>query len=429
MVNLQTNSLKFKIIAGFAFIFIAVFIFGVLVATSLGRVIEDYRDAQTFMKKQTHPIAHLRADLLKATMPVNDFLTTMNYDEIDQFDKARTDIDREFTLLKKNVTNQRTRGFIVDAEKLWIKARVQGVSILSARFSSVDNSSGMRMDRFDELIESSIAKLDRAEARLTEKVEKRLQSARRFRGLANIFIIVIWILTPTISVIAALWVVKIVLGPIASLQKGAQFIANGDLEHDFTFEASDEYEMLASEFNIMAQQLKKSRDALHELAIHDGLTELFNHREFQRLLRHEIERSKRTKKPISLLFLDIDNFKNYNDTFGHKQGDNALKIVAGILKEQVRQIDVAARYGGEEFAIILPGTAATKASAIAERIRKAVNTQPFIVNEKMNQLSVSIGIAEFPETAEKAGDLIEAADLALYSAKKTGRDRVCVQPK
>ncbi|MCK4268015.1 MAG: diguanylate cyclase, partial [Actinomycetia bacterium] len=388
MVNLQTNSLKFKIIAGFAFIFIAVVIFGVLVATSLGQVIEDYRDAQTFMKKQTHPIAHLRADLLKATMPVNDFLTTMNYDEIDQFDKDKTAIDREFTLLKKNVTNQRTRGFIVDAEKLWIKARVQGVSILSARFSSVDNSSGTRMDRFDGLIESSIAKLDRAEARLAEKVEKRLQSARRFRGLSNIFIIFISILTPTISVIAALWLIKIVLSPIASLQKGAQFIANGDLEHDFAFQASDEFEVLAEEFNIMARRLKENRDSLHELAIQDGLTELFNHREFHRLLRQEIERSKRSKKPVSLLFLDIDNFKKYNDTFGHKQGDSALKIVANILQEQVRQIDVAARYGGEEFAIVLLGTIAEKASFIAERIREAISAQPFIVKEEVNQLSV-----------------------------------------
>ncbi len=429
MVNLQTNSLKFKIIAGFAVIFIAVVIFGVLVATSLGRVIGDYRDAQAFMKKQAHPIAHLRADLLKAAMPVNDFLNTMNYDEIDQFDKDRTDIDREFTLLKKNVTNQRTRGFIVDAETIWIKARVQGVSILSARYSSVDNSSNMRMERFERLIESSIVKLDRAEARLAEKVEKRLQSAKRFLGLANIFIIVIWILTPTILVIAALWLIKIVLSPIASLQRGAKEIASGDLNHDFAFRSSDEFEQLAREFNVMAMRLKENRDALHELAIQDGLTELYNHREFQRLLRHEIERSRRTKKPVSLLFLDIDNFKNYNDTFGHKQGDSALKIVAGILKEQVRQIDVAARYGGEEFAIILTGTAAKKASTTAERIRKAVSTQPFIVNEEVNQLSVSIGIAEFPENAEKAGDLIEAADLALYTAKRNGRDRVCIQSK
>ncbi len=429
MKRLPTNSLIFKIIAGFTFILLSVLLFGFVVELLLGQVIEDYEDAEFNMRKQTHPIAHLKADLLKAHIPVGDFLTTSNYDEIDQFDKSRTEIDREFTLLKKNTSNQRTLGFIVDAEKTWTKARVQGSSILSARYSSFDSASAERMRVFDNLIDSSIVKLDRAEARMVEKVEKLHQSAKRFRGYANIFIIIIWILTPTISIIAALWLVKIVLNPIASLQNGARFIADGDLEHDFAFQASDEYEVLAEEFNIMARRLKQNRDSLHELATQDGLTELFNHREFHRLLRQEIERSKRSKKPVSLLFLDIDNFKNYNDTFGHMQGDNALRIVANILMEQVRQIDVAARYGGEEFAIVLPDTAAKKASVIAERIREAISIQPFIVKEEVNQLSVSIGIAEFPENAEKAADLIEAADLALYTAKRNGRDRVCIQSK
>ncbi len=426
MFRIQTNSLKFKIFSGLSFIFLSVVLFGVIVATSLGRVTSDFENATELTQQKINPVLSLQNKMLKAAKPINNFLINGEDDKIEAFVRSRTQIDNAFTLMKKNTGNEETLKFIEESEKAWTKASVQGLSITNSRYSYYDKSAGTLMKQFDDSIEKAVFKLDRVETILSKEVEAQLDNARRERGLTNFLIGVIWILTPAVSIMTGFWLLRVILRPIASLQEGARRIGQGDLDHHLSIQANDEFRDLADDFNAMAKHLKKSQNALHQLAIHDGLTGLYNHQEFQRLLRQEFERSKRSKNPISLLFLDIDNFKQFNDTFGHKQGDIALEIISKLISEQVRQIDTSARYGGEEFAVILPATKATEATTIAERIREAVSAQPFIVKGKVHQLSVSIGISEYPVDADNPGDLIEAADLALYTAKRNGRDRVCL---
>ncbi len=163
-----------------------------------------------------------------------------------------------------------------------------------------------------------------------------------------------------------------------------------------------------------------------KLAFTDPLTELFNHRYFQETLAHEFIRARRYAKPLSLMVIDIDFFKKFNDTHGHLVGDKVLRHVATIFKSSVReQIDTVARYGGEEFAVILPETHLDGARLFAERIRSKVEQSR--VNHEGQELCVtlSIGVScSLVTQCEKTSDLIEAADIALYRAKDSGRNKV-----
>ena len=161
------------------------------------------------------------------------------------------------------------------------------------------------------------------------------------------------------------------------------------------------------------------------LAQHDGLTDLFNHRAFVETLGTEIDRARRIDGPVSLIMADIDNFKRYNDAHGHPQGDRLLRHIARILRENTRQRDIVARYGGEEFVIILPVTGRYGARRVAESIRAAVERAPFEGEDKSGPVTITLGVAVFPEDAASAEQLIQRADDALYRGKSQGKNRVC----
>lgn len=165
---------------------------------------------------------------------------------------------------------------------------------------------------------------------------------------------------------------------------------------------------------------------LRKISLTDSLTELYNRRFFQDRMNEEIERARRHSHPVSLIMLDIDDFKNYNDTYGHLAGDEALRLTASIIKSSVRNIDLVVRYGGEEFAVILPLTETMSARDIAERIRTGVSGR-FFPDDSMRtsvRLTVSLGIASFPIHAGNMIELVGNADKALYLAKVSGKNKV-----
>ena len=171
----------------------------------------------------------------------------------------------------------------------------------------------------------------------------------------------------------------------------------------------------------------KSRDFEHQykLATVDGLTDLYNHRYFQDTLKQQIETSRRYSSNVSLIIIDIDFFKKFNDTYGHQAGDAVLKQVAQVLKKNVRTSDVVCRYGGEEMSIILPNTNYKEARINAERICKAVAETKFKLNATdESNVTISLGVSTFPEHGEIPKDLIETADRGLYRAKENGRNQV-----
>ena len=162
------------------------------------------------------------------------------------------------------------------------------------------------------------------------------------------------------------------------------------------------------------------------LAITDGLTQLINHKQFQTQLSKEIERSRRYKRPLSLLILDIDHFKSFNDTYGHQVGDLVLREISRCIQSVLRINDQAARYGGEEFAVIIPETTEQGALATAERIRTKIESYVITSGTDKLRVTVSIGAATYPLHADNQQALIADADTALYHAKESGRNQSCL---
>ena len=174
------------------------------------------------------------------------------------------------------------------------------------------------------------------------------------------------------------------------------------------------------------RRLEEANRRLAQLAITDGLTGLFNHRYFHERLAKEVERSNRTGLPLSLLMIDVDHFKHYNDLNGHPAGDTVLRTVAQILTDGRRLNDAVSRYGGEEFTVLLVDTPAEAATQVAEQLRRRVEQEPFVNGEAQpgRRLTISLGVACYPDHALTAEDLVSAADTALYAAKHGGRNRV-----
>ena len=177
----------------------------------------------------------------------------------------------------------------------------------------------------------------------------------------------------------------------------------------------------------LAKYIVKSRDLeyTYALATTDGLTELYNHRYFQEQMLQNIENGKRYNKPFSLIMIDIDFFKKFNDTYGHQSGDAVLRQVAQILKKNVRSSDIVCRYGGEEMSVILTNTNKADALVTAQKICKAVSEHPLkLVNGNDVQVTISLGVASYPDDGDTPQAMIKFADDCLYKAKENGRNQV-----
>ena len=245
----------------------------------------------------------------------------------------------------------------------------------------------------------------------------------------------------------ALRVTRAAVGPIHALSEGARRISEGQLDVQISpIPTEDELALLTRTFNQMADELRRKRtdivqanerlrqqndelqaanEVLGQLSITDGLTKLHNHRFFQDFLTREIKRSARSGEPLSVLLIDIDDFKRLNDQLGHAAGDELLVRLAEILNDNVRDSDLVARYGGEEFVILAPNTDQPGATLLAEKVRQGVDSASFIMDDTMRltKMTVSIGVNTYIGNRK---DFFQGADEALYRAKAEGKNCVMV---
>lgn len=257
---------------------------------------------------------------------------------------------------------------------------------------------------------------------------------RAFRDLALLAIAALLVLAAA----SAYRLGRLIVRPLDRLIVGASEVAAGDLAVDLPETGRGEVASLTRVFNHMVSRLREGRreldtindmlrqknEELERLSVTDSLTGLANHRALMHRLEAETTRYGRTRREFSVLMADVDDFKQYNDAFGHPAGDEVLRKVGAILRDLTRAVDCVARYGGEEFAIIMPETGGVGAAQVAERIRARVAADDF----PGRRVTLSIGVAEFPLDADSPQTIIAAADEALYRAKRAGRDRVELRP-
>lgn len=310
------------------------------------------------------------------------------------------------------------RQLIDAASREWRQAR-------SLIVPAAGQPAGTRRARFAFHVESAAALLEQLYVPAREEMDRSRSAAQaaRNRSLGATFIAFVAALV--VSLFAAVRIASPIVADIGSLRRGAARLSGGELSYRVSDLRNEELGDLGAAFNAMAERIEKDQKALAELATRDGLTGLLNRREFLRLLREELERSRRYGHACAVVLIDLDRFKTVNDSWGHPAGDAVLRAVAERLLNEARPSDRVCRHGGEEFALLLPETPSQGAATAAERIRAAIGAVPVPVSQERSiAVSASFGVAIFPGDGADEQSLVAAADRALYAAKEGGRNRV-----
>ncbi len=252
-------------------------------------------------------------------------------------------------------------------------------------------------------------------------------SAAAYRPLDEARARLLLLMVPLVGLVllTSVVVARGLLRPVLRLSEAAKDISAGFLEVSLPVSGSDELAELTRTFNEMAVRLRESQKSLEALAITDGLTGLYNRRHFENTVQKELRLSERDGRSFSLLLLDLDHFKAFNDRWGHTEGDAELQRVAAAITESIRATDMGFRYGGEELVVMLYSCPKDNAAGVAETIRQAVVAPAALPGAVEGRTAtVSIGVATFPEDGRDVRALVDAADAAMYAAKAEGRNRV-----
>jgi diguanylate cyclase (GGDEF)-like protein len=295
----------------------------------------------------------------------------------------------------------------IPADALQVLSEKEGMTVLYQRADGQEIVGTLR--HIPKLRWAAVAELPRAEA---------FRTVAQLRRLTAFTLIALFAGVALITYMLGMLIVR----PLARLTSAAAKVATGDLNVELPVGGSGEVGYLSQAFaNLVARLRERESQAdLERLSITDALTGLYNRRHLMGTLASEVQRTRRLRRGFSVLLVDVDRFKQYNDTYGHLAGDTALVKIADILRKATRGVDCVARYGGEEFLVLLLEATISTAGVVAERIRSRVAEESF----DGGSVTVSIGIAECPSHGDTAEDLIASADAAMYQAKSDGRNRV-----
>lgn len=284
-----------------------------------------------------------------------------------------------------------------------------------------------------EVIGSSIS-INIDNLKLTLITEQNIEEAfSSIEKIKNIYLLIMAIISMLV-LFTAIYISRMITRPIGLLADKLEALGNGEHHVQTTeIKSNDEIGSLSKSFDKMSLKLnnankdiQKKNKQLEDLSNRDGLTGLYNHRYLSTTLESEFDRSSRYNLPLSCILLDIDFFKSINDTYGHLFGDVVLKGVATIIKDYSRKSDIASRYGGEEFVILLPNTELDQAQILAVKLFEAISSAEYADDTNKVSIKVSIGLSSFHDQLEKYTDLLAEADKAMYEAKNSGRNKICV---
>jgi diguanylate cyclase (GGDEF)-like protein len=249
----------------------------------------------------------------------------------------------------------------------------------------------------------------------------------RFR--AQVFLMAL--VLASLFLVPALLFARAIVRPLEELSRVSRRIRSGKPGLEVKDRAGGELGEFIQTFNSMSISLKESLEEIQAhseqmrvMTITDPLTGHYNRRYIEDYLSRELELSVRTGEPLTVLMIDLDRFKDFNDTYGHIAGDEALKQLADLLVQNVRKTDVVSRYGGEEWIVCLSHTGREGGKKIAEKLREATEKNILLLKGEETRITISIGLATAPQDGSSFEEIVEAADAAMYAAKESGRNRV-----
>lgn len=414
-IGLGTMLVPFLLLAGGALI-------------SFEGAIDSFDKQDNIGREELFPLATIEGLLIEISGLVTARVAGDNPDISASFEQKSAEINYNFNIILAHPSQLPERNkSILRIQEEWGELEFLGLVIVNSQHQSQNANQRSQNLQFQLKLQAILRNVQELNYRLIAfQNTENLTQAQRVRERVRLLVAIIFLLALTIAIIFAYALSRSILVPLHHLQEGVKRLGQGNFAYRIKIRTQDEFAHLANTFNLMAAGLEQSQKDLERLATLDGLTEVYNRREFNRWLTVEIERAKRDHHSVSLIMLDIDHFKQLNDTYGHPAGDAALCCIAQLLRRTVRPGDIVSRYGGEEFAIILPNASPEDCEMVAHRICSEIAVLPIrILNEDRVQLTASLGFASFPNDVNAKEDLLSRADQALYRAKQTGRNRVC----
>ncbi len=367
------------------------------------------------------PVGEVRELLFQVSLPVTNHIISSNAAERDKYIELKAQINQvlqdavdaktdEIGLVNKEIIKQ--------AYIEWQTAMIQADNLVFLRDEITDEEATHLFNRFDHHLGVAIAEVILYHQNINQAIiNKRASVDKHLKDVRYISIVII-IIAFLVSAIIIVFFIKNVVLPLQLIEKGAMQFGQGDFSRRIAISSRNELGKLAVTFNSMA-------DKLEDIATRDGLTNLLNKKAILKVLESELARAKRHNSSLSLMMLDLDYFKNINDTYGHQAGDMVLVTATELIDKYVRGIDYVGRYGGEEILIVLPDTSETESVEIAERIRRSLASTPIAVSETVFvNVTLCVGIAMFPADGTDESALLNHADQAMYHAKGAGRNQV-----
>ena len=367
------------------------------------------------------PVGEVRELLYQVSLPVTTHLISSNAEEKVKYIRLKDQINQilqEIVETKTDAISLAHKEIIKQANMEWRAASVYADNLVLLRDEINDEQATQLFNQFDHHLGVALAEVTLYHQNIIQAIINKEDSVDKHLKDVRYISIIIIIIAFLVSAIIIVLFIKNVVIPLQIIEKGAEQFGHGDFSHRIEIEPRNELGKLAVTFNSMA-------DKLEEIATRDGLTGLLNKKAILQVLDSELMRARRHDSTLSLMMLDLDYFKNINDTYGHQAGDTVLVTATELIDKPVRGIDHVGRYGGEEIVIVLPDTSETESVEIAERIRRSLASTQIVVSEfNFVSVTVSIGIAIFPMDGADKDALLNNADQAMYHAKAEGRNRV-----
>ncbi len=386
-------------------------------------VVGDYQDVARREHELLLPIRNLQLLMLQVEVPLEEYLVDGALAKMDEFRALRQQVETTYPRILPQLDGE-LAGLVQRSRDDWTALDHSVADLVAAKATGNASALLEAQSHFDSMQAAAHDKLQAASALIERDIE------RDYRGAALGFERSEWIagiaavLSLLLMAVGITLFYRTIINSIDRLIEGAERFSEGDREHRIEVQIPRELHLVAEELNKMIGTIRESEDRLVEMAHRDLLTGLLNRATWGEVLAEAFERRKRLHERFALLTADIDHFKKINDTHGHDMGDEVLRRVAHAITDSVPLIDKVFRMGGEEFSILLPATDADGAVATAERIRHAVESLAIPSGSGNFRVTISLGVVVAVQAIDTPGTLGKQADIALYKAKMSGRNRV-----